>query len=71
MATERPPPRPAFADLDGRAARAAARRLKKGEAPYPRLMVLADCWVRQDAPGGELVVVSATEAERLCGVEAA
>lgn len=51
---------PALSDCDGRAARAAARQMKRGDIVYPRLMVLDDQWVRQDYEGGPL-----------CGVEAA
>jgi hypothetical protein len=66
-----PTVRPALADRDYPADRDAARALCRGEAPYPRLVVMADCWVRIDGPDAPLVIVSTTQAERLCGVEAA
>jgi len=65
---ELPRPRPIFAHLDGRAAREAALELRKGEAVYPRLVVVNDSWVLIESPTSPLVIVSATEAERLCGL---
>ena len=66
---ELPRARPIFAHLDGRAAREAARQLRKGEAVYPRLVVVNDSWVLIESPTSPLVIVSATEAEHLCGLD--
>lgn len=66
LAIELPRARPIFEHLDGRAARKAARLLRKGEAPYPRLIVVNDSWVRIESPTAPLCIVSSTYAEHLC-----
>lgn len=66
---EIPTARPIFAHLDGRAAREAARLLRRGDAVYPRLIVVNDSWVLIESPTSPLVIVSATEAEHLCGID--
>jgi len=66
-----PTVRPALADRDGREARPLARRMKRGDIIYPRLMVLAGDWVRQDFEGGPFNVICGTEVARLCNIEAA
>jgi len=71
MQLELPHARPALAHLDGRAAREAARQLRRGEAVYPRLVVVNDSWVLIESPTSPLVIISATEAERLCNLEVA
>jgi hypothetical protein len=58
---ELPRARPALAHLDGRAAREAARQLRRGEAVYPRLVVVNDSWVLIESPTAPLVMISATE----------
>ena len=71
MQLEFPTVRPALADRNGREARRRARDLPRGTVLYPRLMVLAGDWVRQDFEGGPFTVICGTEVAKLCGVEAA
>lgn len=66
---ELPRARPALAHLDGRAAREAARQLRKGDAVYPRLVVVNDSWVLIESPTSPLCIISGTAAERLCGLD--
>lgn len=71
MQIERPTVTPALADRDYRIDRDFARRTPRGTTIWPRVMVLAGDWVRQDVEGGPFTVITGTELAQLCGVEAA
>lgn len=58
-----------FADYA--AARDAARRSRRGETLYPRLLVLDNAWYRQDYADGALERLSNADADRLLNPEVA
>lgn len=68
-ALERPSARPLFDYLTSRRAIAAARQLRRGDAVYPRLVVVDDSWVLIETPTAPLVIVSTGEARHLCNLD--
>lgn len=58
-----------FADYA--AARDAARRSRRGETLYPRLLVLDNAWYRQDYADGALERLDQAAADRLLNPEVA
>ena len=46
-------------------AKARAKHAKPGDALYPRVIILADCWCVQRHPAGEIEVLTQLEAEQM------